>query len=53
MHYLNQFAEQYRSKVKGFQGTAIQAMLNYYWPGNVRQLASRVKKRSLCQIMLC
>ena len=42
--FLNKYAEQYGSKVRGFNNEAIKAMLGYYWPGNVRQLENRVKK---------
>ncbi|MEL6345942.1 MAG: sigma 54-interacting transcriptional regulator [Myxococcota bacterium] len=42
--FLNKYAEQYNSKVRGFTNEAVRAMLNYYWPGNVRQLESRVKR---------
>jgi len=43
-YFLNKFAEQYGSKANGFTNEAVRAMLNYYWPGNVRQLENRVKK---------
>ena len=42
--FLNKYAEQYDSKVRGFTNDAVKAMLNYYWPGNVRQLESRIKR---------
>ncbi|MDG1482085.1 MAG: sigma 54-interacting transcriptional regulator [Myxococcota bacterium] len=42
--FLNKYADQYDSKVKGFTNEAIRGLLNYYWPGNVRQLESRVKR---------
>ena len=42
--FLNKFAEQYGSKVRGFTNEAVRAMLAYYWPGNVRQLENRVKR---------
>ncbi len=42
--FLNQFAEQYSTKTKGFTNDAVVAMRNYYWPGNVRQMENRVKK---------
>ena len=42
--FLAKYAEQYGSKTNGFANEAVRAMLNYYWPGNVRQLENRVKK---------
>ncbi|MFT5681734.1 MAG: transcriptional regulator with GAF, ATPase, and Fis domain [Myxococcota bacterium] len=42
--FLNKYAEQYDSKVKGFTNEAIRGLLNYFWPGNVRQLESRIKR---------
>ncbi|NOY25502.1 MAG: GAF domain-containing protein [Oligoflexia bacterium] len=42
--FLNKYADQYDSKVGGFTNDAVRVMMNYYWPGNVRQLENRVKK---------
>ncbi len=42
--FLNKYGDQYGSKARGFTNEAVTAMLNYYWPGNVRQLENRVKK---------
>lgn len=42
--FLNKYAEQYGSKVRGFTNGSVRAMLGYYWPGNVRQLESRLKR---------
>ena len=42
--FLAKYAEQYGSKANGFANEAVRAMLNYFWPGNVRQLENRVKK---------
>jgi transcriptional regulator with GAF, ATPase, and Fis domain len=42
--FLNKYADQYGSKARGFTNDGVTAMLNYFWPGNVRQLESRVKK---------
>jgi transcriptional regulator with PAS, ATPase and Fis domain len=43
-YFLQKYAEQYGSKVRGFTNECVLAMLNYYWPGNVRQLENRMKK---------
>jgi transcriptional regulator with GAF, ATPase, and Fis domain len=42
--FLNKYAEQYGSRARGFTNDCIKAMKGYYWPGNVRQLESRVKR---------
>lgn len=42
--FLQKYADQYGSKVRGFTNECVRAMLSYYWPGNVRQLENRVKK---------
>ena len=42
--FLNKYADQYGSKVRGYTNGGVRAMLGYYWPGNVRQLESRIKR---------
>ncbi len=42
--FLNKYAEQAASRVRGFTNECIEAMNGYFWPGNVRQLESRVKR---------
>ena len=42
--FLHKYAEQYSSNTKGFTNECVRAMQSYFWPGNVRQLESRVKK---------
>lgn len=41
--FLNQYREEYSAKVKGFSDDAIQAMLAYKWPGNIRELQNKLK----------
>lgn len=43
-YFLQRYADQYDSRVRGFTNEAVVAMMNSYWPGNVRQLENRVKK---------
>ena len=45
--FLNKYAEQYSSRAQGFTNECIKAMKGYYWPGNVRQLESRVKRAAI------
>jgi len=42
--FLNRYATQYESKVRGFTNPCVLALKGYFWPGNVRQLENRVKK---------
>lgn len=41
--FLNQYKEEFGAKVKGFSDTAIQAMLQHKWPGNIRELQNKLK----------
>jgi len=43
-YFLNQYADQYSSRARGFTNESTKAMKAYFWPGNVRQLESRIKK---------
>jgi two-component system NtrC family response regulator len=42
--FLQQYAAEYRKKVKGFHPRVQQALLSYAWPGNVRELENRIKR---------
>ncbi len=37
-HYLTLFAERHRKNIRKIESAAMRALLNYNWPGNVRQL---------------
>ncbi len=41
---LNKYAAEFGATVNGFTPKALEAMHNYDWPGNVRQLENRIKK---------
>ena len=41
---LNKYAAEFDANVNGFTPKALQAMRDYEWPGNVRQLENRIKK---------
>ncbi|BCX80496.1 two-component system, NtrC family, response regulator GlrR [Methylomarinovum caldicuralii] len=43
-HFLKQVAESYGSKVKGFSPEALEYLVRYEWPGNVRQLHNLVEQ---------
>jgi len=42
--FLNRFAQEFGTGVKGFDDSAMAAIEAYPWPGNVRELESRVKR---------
>ncbi len=43
-HFVEQFAEAFNPKVKGFSPESLSAMMAYQWPGNIRELENRVKR---------
>ncbi len=43
-HFLSQIAPQYGDRVKGFSSEALNALVRYEWPGNVRQLQNVVEQ---------
>ncbi len=40
---LHRYNEEYATKVKGFADSAVQAMLQHKWPGNIRELQNKLK----------
>ncbi|MFL5344657.1 MAG: sigma 54-interacting transcriptional regulator [Hyalangium sp.] len=42
--FLQKYAKEFGSKVKGFTPAATVAMKKYAWPGNIRELENRLKK---------
>ncbi|MBU2113600.1 MAG: PEP-CTERM-box response regulator transcription factor [Gammaproteobacteria bacterium] len=40
---LHRFNTEFNSKVQGFSDSAMQAMLHYNWPGNIRELQNKLK----------
>ncbi|HOC24247.1 MAG TPA: sigma-54 dependent transcriptional regulator [bacterium] len=43
-HFLNYFCGQYNRRLEGFTPAALQTLMNYHWPGNVRQLRSCIER---------
>jgi two-component system response regulator GlrR len=43
MHFLRQLAPSYGDEVRGFSPGAMEALVNFEWPGNVRQLRNVVE----------
>jgi DNA-binding NtrC family response regulator len=46
-HFLQQFAARYRRPVTGFAADAMRSLLEYRWPGNIRELAHAVERATL------
>ena len=42
--FLDRYADKNRKKIKGFTGHAIDAIEQYAWLGNVRELENRIKR---------
>ena len=40
---LHRFNDEFNSRVQGFSESAMQAMLHYQWPGNIRELQNKLK----------
>ena len=47
MHFLTRYAGRYNKRVKNFDSTAMQALLEHAWPGNVRELDHTVERAVL------
>ncbi len=43
-HFLNNYAEKNRKRIKGFTPLAMDMLLKYDWPGNVRELENAVER---------
>ncbi|MBN1382025.1 MAG: sigma-54-dependent Fis family transcriptional regulator [Deltaproteobacteria bacterium] len=43
-HYLKIFSEKNRKDVKGFKPQAMDRLLKYHWPGNIRELMNAVER---------
>jgi two-component system response regulator HydG len=43
-HFLEQFSETNRKRIKGFTPQAMDRLLRYEWPGNVRELMNAVER---------
>ena len=43
-HFLKQLNQRYRKQIVGFSTTAISALKNYSWPGNIRELEHIIER---------
>lgn len=41
---LNRYARENKKMVSGFTQQAVEAMMGYHWPGNIRELENRIKR---------
>ncbi len=46
-HFLERHAQRYRKAITGFDGAAMQALLEHSWPGNIRELDHAVERAVL------
>jgi DNA-binding NtrC family response regulator len=46
-HFLRQYAQRYRKNPAGFDGAALQTLLDHAWPGNVRELDHAIERAVL------
>ena len=42
-HFIDLFNERYPREVKGVEESALQAMMDYHWPGNIRELMNAIE----------
>jgi DNA-binding NtrC family response regulator len=47
MHFLAHYASRYRRDVQGLDPSALQALLQYSWPGNIRELEHTLERAVL------
>jgi DNA-binding NtrC family response regulator len=47
MHFLSHYASRYRRQVQGLDGSALQLLLQYSWPGNIRELEHTLERAVL------
>jgi DNA-binding NtrC family response regulator len=46
-HFLARYAARYRRQVQGFDSAAMQALMQYSWPGNVREMEHTIERAVL------
>lgn len=48
-HFLKRFNEKFHKKIKGFSKQAISALMQYNWPGNVREFENLVERMAVLE----
>lgn len=50
MHFLNRYARKNRKNIRGFSDRTLRVLMNFDWPGNIRQLENVVERAVvMCQ----
>lgn len=49
-HFLKMFAEKNRKKIKGFNPHAMDRLIRYDWPGNIRELMNAVERAAVLSL---
>src|ERR1700730_8752445 len=47
VHFLSRYASRYRRPVQGFEASALQLLMQYSWPGNIRELEHTLERAVL------
>jgi len=47
VHFLSRYASRYRRPVQGFEASALQLLMQYSWPGNVREIEHTLERAVL------
>jgi len=43
-YFIEKYSKEFGKQIKGIEEKAMQALLNYHWPGNIRELESVIEK---------
>jgi DNA-binding NtrC family response regulator len=43
-YFIEKYSKEFEKEIKGIEEKAMQALLNYHWPGNIRELESVIEK---------
>jgi DNA-binding NtrC family response regulator len=43
-HFLNKFNQEYHKNIKGISPKGLEALINYHWPGNIRELENLIER---------
>jgi two-component system NtrC family response regulator len=43
-YFLNRFSNEFRKRITGFDSDAMELILNYTWPGNIREMENRIRR---------
>lgn len=46
-YFLTQFCQRYKKQLTGFTERALQALFNYDWPGNIRELENMIERGTI------